>query len=165
MKRVIAAVLVMLASACSYSHIGPESGIFSRPAPPVGAGSLESQVGPLVLQINRHLDTVISGPDNEEDQTLILQVHGYRLNQRLVIPSDSVTPDFTARRFGPTSKGGTYSGYLIIKKITAGKIEAYLHLDVSASTASGKYTQTAKYRGNYTFRHNDEDVGQPSPSL
>ena len=127
-----------------------------------GAGSLESQVGPLVLQIARHLDTVMGGPDNEEDQTLILQVHGYHLNQRLRIPSDNVTPDFTATRFGPTSKGLNYSGYLIIRKITGARVEAYLHLDVTASTASGKYTQTAKYDDNYIFRHSDEDAGQPS---
>jgi hypothetical protein len=162
MKRIIAVVLLMLASACSYSHIGPSIGTFSRPTPPVGAGSLEGQVGPLVLQIGRHLDTVMNGPDNEEDQTLILQVQGFHLNQRLAISSDYVTPDFTATRFGPTSNGGTYSGYLIIRKITADKVEAYLYLDVTASTASGKYTQTAKYRGNYTFRHGDEDSGQPS---
>jgi hypothetical protein len=162
MKRMIAVVLMMLASACNYSHVGPAFGTFSRPTPPLGAGSLEGQVGPLVLQVSRHLDTVMHGPDNEEDQTLVLQVHGYRLNQRLPIPSDNVTPDFTATRFGPTSKGGTYSGYLIIKKITTDKVEAYLYLDVTASTASGKYTQTAKYRGNYTFRHSDEDAGRPS---
>jgi hypothetical protein len=164
MKRIIAVVLVMLASACSYSHIGPAIGTFSRPTPTLGAGSLEGQAGPLVLQISRHLDTVVSGPDSEEDQTLILQVHGFHLNQRLAIPSDSVTPDFTASRFGPTSKGGTFNGYLIIRKITADSVEAYLYLDVTASTASGKYTQTAKYRGNYTFRHGDEDTAQPSPN-
>jgi hypothetical protein len=162
MKRVITIVLMMLAGACSYSHVGPAFGTFSRPTPPVGAGSLEGQVGPLVLQLGRHVDTVMNGPDNEEDQTLILQVHEYRLNQRLAIPSDSVTPDFTATRFGPTSKGGTFSGYLIIRKITADKVEAYLHLDVTASTASGKYTQTAKYDGNYTFRHSDENITPPS---
>ncbi len=162
MKRVIAAGLMMLASACSYSHVGPAFGTFSRPTPSVGAGSLEGQVGPLVLHLGRHLDTVIGGPDNEEDQTLILQVHGYHLNQRLAIPSDNVTPDFTATRFGPTSKGGTYSGYLIIKKITANTVEAYLHLDVTASTASGRYTQSAKFDGNFTFRHSDEDTAPPS---
>jgi hypothetical protein len=162
MKRIIAVVLLMLASACSYSHVGPAIGTFTRPTPPVGTGSLESQVGPMVLQISRHLDTVMHGPDNEEDQTLILNVHGYHLNQRLPIPSDNVTPDFTAARFGPTSNGETYSGYLIIRKITADKVEAYLHLDVTASTASGKYTQTAKYDGNYTFRHSDEDAVPPS---
>jgi len=161
MKRIIAVVLMMLASACSYSHIGPAIGTFSRPTPTLGAGSLEGQAGPLVLQISRHLDTIVSGPDSEEDQTLILQVHGFHLNQRLAIPSDSVTPDFTATRFGPTSKGGTFSGYMIIKKITADRVVAYLHLDVTASTASGKYTQTAKYDGNYTFRHSDEDIAPP----
>jgi hypothetical protein len=162
MKPIIASLLLALVSACNYSHVGPAVGTFSRPTPPVGAGSLESQVGPLALQISRHLDTVMNGPDNDEDQTLILQVHGFHLNQRLTIPSESVTPDFTATRFGPASKGGNFSGYLIIKKITADSVEAYLHLDVTASTASGKYTETAKYRGNYTFRHSDEDAAQPS---
>jgi hypothetical protein len=164
MKPIVAALLLSLASACGYSHVGPSIGIFSRPTPPVGAGSLESQVGPLVLQISRHLDTVMHGPDDEEDQTLIMHVQNYRLNQRLAIPSDSVIPDFTATRFGPTSKGGTYSGYLIIRKITANRVEAYLHLDVTATTESGKYTQTAKYEGNYIFRRNDEDTDQPLPN-
>jgi len=164
MKPIIATLLLALTTACSYSHVGPARGTFSRPTPPVGAGSLESQIGPLVLQISRHLDTVMSGPDNEEDQTLILQVHGYHLNQRLPIPSESVTPDFTVTRFGPTSKGGTFTGYLIIRKITADKIEAYVHIDVTASTASGKYTETAKFYGNYTFRHTDEDASPPSPN-
>jgi hypothetical protein len=164
MKPIIATLLLALATACSYSHVGPSAGTFSRPTPPVGGGSLEGQVGPLVLQISRHLDTVIGGPDNEEDQTLILHVQGYRLNQRLPIPSESVTPDFTATRFGPTSKGGEFRGYLIIRKITADKIEAYLHLDVTAITASGKYTETAKFHGNYTFRHSDEDTAPLSPN-
>lgn len=164
MKPIIATLLLALASACNYSHVGPALGTFSRPTPPLGAGSLETQVGPMVLQISRHLDTVMNGPDSEEDQTLVLRVQGYRLNQRLAVPSDNVAPDFTATRFGPTSKGGTFNGYLIIKKITTDRVEAYLHLDVTASTASGKYTQTAKFYGNFTFRHSDEDVTQPSPN-
>ena len=53
-------------------------------------------------------------------------------------------------------------GYLIIRKITPGRVEAYLHLDVTASTPSGSYTQTAKFHGNYKFIHSDEDAAEPS---
>ena len=152
MRPIIATVLLMLASACNYSHSGPAAATFSRPVPPsLGAGSLEMQTSPLVLRISRHIDTVLRGPDNEEDQILVLAVRDFRLNQRLAIPSDNVTADFTATRFGPSSKGQAYTGYLIVRKITLNKVEASLHLDVSASTESGSYTQTAKYRGNITF--------------
>ena len=162
MKPIVVTVLLVLASACSYSHIGPAMATFSRPTPPAGTGQLETQVAPLTLAIRRHLDTVVHGPDNEEDQLLVLKVHNFRLNDRLPIPSDTVMPDFTASRFGPTSKGETFSGYIIIRKITTGSVEAYLHLDVTASTASGKYTQTAKFHGDYKFIHSDEDVAEPS---
>jgi hypothetical protein len=162
MKPIVVTVLLVLACGCSYSHIGPAVATFSRPTPPLGAGSLEAQVAPLVLQIRRHLDTVVHGPDNVVDQVLVLKIHNFRLNNRLPIPSDTVTPDFTASRFGPTSKGETFSGYLIIRKITAGRVEAYLHLDVTASTPSGSYTQTAKFHGNYKFVHSDEDAAEPS---
>jgi hypothetical protein len=165
MKPIIVTALVVLASACSYSHIGPAMATFSRPTPPLGAGSLETQVAPLTLAIRRHLDTVVHGPDKEEDQLLVLRLHNYRLNVRLPIPSDTVTPDFTASRFGPTSKGQTFSGYLIIRKITPGSVDAYLHLDVTASTASGSYTQTAKFHGDYKFIHSDEDVSEPPTGL
>ena len=161
MKPIVVTTLAVLASACSYSHIGPAVATFSRPTPPLGAGSLATQVAPLTLAIRRHLDTVVHGPDNEEDQLLILKVQNYRLNVRLPVPSNTVTPDFTASRFGPTSKGQTYSGYLIIRKITPGRVEASLNLDVTASTPSGSYTQTAKFRGNYKFIHSDEDVAEP----
>ena len=123
------------------------------------------QVAPLTLAIRRHLDTVVRGPDNEEDQLLVLRVRNYRLKDRLPVPSDTVAPDFTVTRFGPTSKGQTYVGYLIIKKITADKVEAYLHLDVTASTASGSYTQTAEFDGDFTFRHSDEDVSEASSTF
>ena len=161
MKPIVVTALAVLTSACSYSHIGPAVATFNRPTPPLGAGSLETQVAPLTLAIRRHLDTVVHGPDIEEDQLLVLKVHNYRLNVRLPIPSNTVTPDFTASRFGPTSKGQTFSGYLIIRRITPGSVEASLHLDVTASTLSGKYTQSAKFRGDYKFIHSDEDVAEP----
>ena len=165
MKPIVLTSLVVLASACSYSHIGPAVATFNRPTPPLGAGSLETQVAPLTLAIRRHLDTVVHGPDVDEDQLLVLKIHNYGLNVRLPIPSNTVTPDFTASRFGPTSKGQTFSGYLIIRKITPGSVEAYLYLDVTATTSSGSYSQTAKFRGNYTFIHSDEDVTEPHSGL
>ena len=158
----VAIVFTTLASACNYSHMGPAAATFSRPTPPpLGAGSLEMQTGPLVLRISRHVDTVLRGPDNEEDQMLVLGVRDFRLNQRLAIPSDNVTADFTATRFGPSSKGQGYAGYLVVKKVTPNKVEASLHLDVTASTASGSYTQTAKFRGNFTFILRNEEAPAP----
>jgi hypothetical protein len=162
--RVIAVAIVFttFASACNYSHTGPAAATFSRPAPPsLGTGSLEAQTSPLMLRISRHLDTVLRGPDNEEDQVLVLEVRDFRLNQRLAIPSDNVTADFTATRFGPSSKGQGYAGYLIVKKVTPNKVEVSLHLDVTASTASGSYTQTAKFRGNFAFILRNEEAPAP----
>ena len=161
MKGIVVTVLAVVACGCSYSHIGPAVATFNRATPSVGAGSLETQVAPLTLAIRRHLDTVVHGPDNEEDQLLVLNIHNYGVNVRLPVPSNMVTPDFTASRFGPTSKGQTFSGYLIIRKITPGRVDAYVHVDVTASTASGSYTQTAKYRGEYSFIHSEEDVAEP----
>ena len=162
--RIISALAVAAAtfvSACSYSHVGLPVATFSQPAPPLGAGSLEAQAGPLTLSVQRHLDTVLKGPDNEEDQLLVLEVRNFQINRRLQVLSDNVTPEFTATRFGPTSKGQTFTGYLIVKKITPHRVDAYLHIDVTASTPSGSYTQTAKFHGNFAFvRDNEEAPGQ-----
>jgi hypothetical protein len=172
MKPIIATTLLApilsgltLACGCSYSHVGPAMAAFNRLPPPQGVGQLETQVAPLVLAVRRHVDTVIKGPDTDEDQLLVLKVQNFRLHERLAIPSDTVSPDFSVTRFGPPSKGQTYNGYLIINKVAADKVEAYLHLDVTASTPSGSYTQTAKFHGNYTFAHSDEDVSQPPSGL
>jgi hypothetical protein len=165
MKPIVAIVLVALGCGCSYSHVGPAVASFNRPAPPLGAGQLETQVAPLTLAIHRHVDTVVKGPDVEEDQLLVLRVHNFRLNTRLPIPSDTVSPEFSVTRYGPPSQGQVYNGYLVIKKIFANKIEGYLHLDVTASTPSGSYTETAEYRGNYTFIRSSEDVAEPPGGL
>lgn len=159
-RRIIAfvAALTTFVSACNYSHVGPAAATFSRPAPPLGAGSLQAQAGPLVLRVRRHLDTVVRGPDNEEDQLLVLAVRDFQLNRKLQIPSDNVTPEFTATRFGPSSKGQDFTGYLVVKKITPRKVDAYLHIDVTASTAAGSYTQTAKFHGNFSFVQRTEEA-------
>jgi len=147
----IAVALTTFVSACNYSHVGPAATTFSQPPPPLGAGSLQAQAGPLVLRVRRHVDTILHGPDNEEDQLLVVEVRNFQLNHKLQIPSDSVTLEFVATRFGPSSKGQAFRGYLIVKKITPHKVDAYLHIDVAASTASGSYTQTEKFHGDLTF--------------
>lgn len=157
--RIISALAVAAAtfvSACSYSHVGLPVATFSQPVPPLGAGSLEAQAGPLTLRVQRHLDTVLHGPDNEEDQSLVLEVRNFQINHRLQILSDNVTPEFTATRFGPTSRGQAFTGYLVVKKITPHRVDAYLHIDVTASTPSGSYTQTAKFHGDFAFVRNTE---------
>ena len=150
--------LTILASACSYSHIGTTSATFIRPAPAIGTDTAPPPAGPLVLQIRRHLDTVIRGPDTEEDQLLVLTVRDFGLNQRLAVPSANVTPEFTATRFGPTSTGDSFLGYLIVKTVATNQVTAYVHVDVTAHTESGSYTQRAKFRGEYKFfRETDND--------
>jgi hypothetical protein len=137
--------LTILASACSYSHVATTSGTFNRVA----------QSGPLVLKISRHLDTVVRGPDSEEDQLLVLEVHDYQLNQRLPIPSDKVSAQFTVTRFGPRSIGENFTGFLIVRKVGTDQVDAHLHLNVTARTESGDYTQTAKFRGEYSFTYRE----------
>jgi hypothetical protein len=63
-----------------------------------------------------------------------------------------------ATRFGPSSKGQAFKGYLIVKKITPRKVDAYLHIDIMASTASGSYTQTEEFHGNFTFVQSTEEA-------
>jgi hypothetical protein len=73
-----------------------------------------------------------------------------------------VSAEFTATRFGPSSKGESFSGFIIVKKITADQVDAYLRLAVTARTESGSYTQRAKFRGNYSFTQRTP-AGDPSP--
>ena len=149
--------LAAFASACNYSHVGSPSTTFNRGTPPLGAAVDEAQSGPLVLKISRHLDTVVRGPDPEEDQLLVLTIKDFRIGQKLKIPSESVTPEFTATRFEPGSQGESFVGYLIVRKVTPEKVDASLHLDVTARTASASYTQTAKFHGNYSFVYRAPD--------
>ena len=149
--------LAIFASACNYSHVGSPSTTFNRGTPPMGAAVNEAQSGPLVLKISRHLDTVVRGPDPEEDQLLVLTVRNFRPGQKLKIPSESVTPEFTVTRFEPGSRGDRFVGYLVVRKVTADKVDASLQLDVTARTASGSYTQTAKFHGTYSFIYRAPD--------
>ena len=153
----LAISLTALASACSYSHIASTSATFNRVAPALGSEATPAQAGPLVLRVRRHLDEVLRGPDPEEDQLLVLELHDVHLNQRVAIPSESVTPRFTATRFGPRSTGNSFRGFLILQKVGTNEINAYLHVDVTASTASGSYVQTAKFHGEYKFLRETDD--------
>lgn len=149
MRTTITFGLVALFAGCAYSHISYTGSTFQQP----------TTGGPLELRITRHLDTVVPGPDDEEDQTLILKVRDFRLNQKLKIPSGNVTPEFTATRFGPRSKGESYRGFLIVRKVAADHVDAYLHLDVAARTESDSYKQTAKFHGNFSFSQLMEKSG------
>jgi len=153
----LVACLAVFASACNYSHVGSPSTTFNRGVPPVGETVNEAQSGPLVLKISRHLDTVVRGPDPEEDQVLTLTVRSFRPGERLKIPSENVTAEFTVTRFESGSRGEKFVGYLIVRKVTADRVDASLHLDVTARTASASYTQTAKFHGNYSFVYRAPD--------
>ena len=151
------ACLTIFVSACNYSHVGNPNTTFDRLSPPLGVATNEIPDGPLVLRISRHLDTVIRGPDIEEDQHLVLTVQHFRIGQKLRIPSESVTPEFTVTRFGPNSRGDTFNGYIVVRKVGATRVDASLQLDVTARTSSGSYTQTAKFHGNYSFVYETAD--------
>jgi len=145
-----------LVAGCSYSHIDTTRATFDQVGP-VAAGDAV-QPGPLVLRMSRHLDTVMRGPDTDEDQVLVLTVRNFKLNQQIAVPSDNVSAEFAATRFGPRSTGTSFRGYFVVKKI--GRIQAtgYVHVDVTASTESGSYTQQAKFRGNFVFYREDDTL-------
>jgi len=60
MRTVIAVSLVALFAGCAYSHVASTGSTFQQP----------TTGGPLELRIARHLDTIVPGPDDEEDQSL-----------------------------------------------------------------------------------------------
>ena len=132
-------VLLCFLTACSYSHIDSTRAIFQR------AGEN------LTLNVYRHLDTVMRGPDTEEDQRLVLELTGFEIGKRVPVPSANAVVRFDVQRFGPSSKGSEFTGYAIVKKVADDKVTAYLNLDVTAHTASGSYVQHAKYKGDFVF--------------
>jgi hypothetical protein len=134
-----ALLLVCFLAACGYSHVGETKATF-RQADKT-----------LSLRVDRHLDTVMRGPDVEEDQRLILELSGYEIGKRLPVPSANAVARFSVTRFGPSSEGNECTGYIILKRVAEKKIEAYLHLDITAHTANGSYVQHVKYRGDHTF--------------
>lgn len=138
MRRLWLGLLVGL-TGCGYSHIAETRGTFQQ------AGNA------LSLQVYRHLDTVISGPDFEEDQRLVLEIAEYEIGKRIPVPSARVKVSFDVTRFGPSSEGTDFTGYVVVKKVMPKQLVVNLQLDVTAQTRNGRYTQRAKFRGDHTF--------------
>ncbi len=134
------AALMTLLALTGCAHVDTTSGTFSQHT---GA--------PLVLWLARHMDTIVRGPDIEEDQLLVLELPRVEIGKRLTIPSDAVTVQFSVKRFGPSSQGNAYRGYVIVKSVAKEQVVATLKLEVIARTRDGSYTQTATFRGDYTF--------------
>jgi len=105
----------------------------------------------LVLQLGRHADDLLSGPDIDEDQLLVLDVRNFKLNQRLAIPSKEVTAHLGIARFGPPSEGKEYHGFLIVKSITTNEVKVVLNLNVVAETDDNSYTEKTRFNSQYTF--------------
>jgi hypothetical protein len=142
MKRLcILAMLCM--SGCAYSHVASTNATFAQSD---GGNAPE-----LVLRISRHLDTVLSAPDSEEDQLLELVVRRPTIGERRAIPSDTVTPRFQATRFGPASIGTDYHGFLRIREISTNRVVAIMKLKVTASTPESGYTQKAVFNDKFIF--------------
>ena len=135
----LAVVIIGLSAGSGCAHIASSRATFT----PTGDG--------LVLQIDRHMDELLQGPDIEEDQTLVLDLHDYPLGKWLAIPSPQAQARLEVRRFGPTSRGEVFAGWVRVCRVTDAKIVADLKLVVTARTANGNYVQTTKFKGQYGF--------------
>jgi len=143
MRRLTALTVLMLTALCGCEHLAESNATFT--------GAANNGTGPLVLRISRHMDTIVHGPDIDEDQLLVLEVRNFQLNKKLPVPSDSVKPSFSVKRFGPSSRDIGDQGYIIVKSVSDKTVVAYLHLDIVAQTSDGSYTQQEKFHGEYTF--------------
>ena len=135
----LAAILVVVTIGGGCAHIATTRATFSQ----AGTG--------LVLQIDRHMEELLHGPDIEEDQTLVLELHDYPVGKWLAVPSPQATARLEVRRFGPTSQGEVFTGWVKVCRITDAKVIADIKLVVTARTASGNYVQTTKFKGQYGF--------------
>lgn len=105
----------------------------------------------LVLQIDRHMEEIVRGPDIEEDQTLVLELRDYQIGERLEVPSAKAVARLEVRRFGPTLEGAVYTGWVRIRKATDTKIVADVKLVVTATTTTGHDVRTATFNKQYQF--------------
>lgn len=137
------------------AHNGPVRAVFiqDNQLPPPAEG------GPLVVKITRHVDTIVNGPDIEEDQRLVLNLTRVEVGKKILIPSPTVAARFVATRFGPTSTGQQFQGYVLVKSVSETHVVIKLDLDVVAKTVSGGYTHHAKFSDTYTCLR--KDVEQP----
>ena len=105
----------------------------------------------LVLQVDRHVEEIVRGPDIEEDQTLVLELRDYQIGKWLAVPSTNATARLEVRRFGAPSHGEVFAGWVKVRKVTATKVVADVKLVVTARTASGSYVQQTKFKDQYEF--------------
>jgi hypothetical protein len=144
--RIFAILSLVALAGCA--HVASTNATFVRRA--------EAPPAPLVLKLARHMDTIVRGPDIEEDQLLVLEVRDFQIGRKLDIPSAAVRPRFSVTRFGPGSQGEVYKGYLIVRSVTPQKVVAHVHLDVRARTADNSYIQNARFHKDYVFYPADE---------
>jgi hypothetical protein len=136
MKRFV--WLAVLCAGCA--HVDTSSGTFSqRPG------------APMVLTLERHMDTIVNGPDIDEDQTLTIELRRVEVGKKIVIPSEDATARFLVKRFGPGSTGKTFQGFIIVKSVKKDEVLATMKLLVTAATADGTYTQKARIHGDFSF--------------
>ena len=157
MKTSTVVLLVLTAWSCGCAHTALTGATFFQEGAFPSANQTNATPNHLVLQITRHVDTIINGPDIDEDQRLILDLRNVRLQQRLPIPSAEAVPQLLVTRFGPSSKGKEFLGFVIVSKVTSNRAQAYLHLDVIAQTADGSYSQKVRFRGNVEFLRQTQD--------
>ena len=129
--------LIFLCGGCA--HIGLTKGTFTQ---------TETA---LVLQIDRHMEDLMHAPDLEEDQTLVLELHNYQVDERMLVPSAKAVARLEVKRFGPTSQGDLFSGWVMVRKVTGSNVVAKVNLVVTARTPSGNYVQTEKFDKQYNF--------------
>ena len=132
--------LLSLLALAGCAHVASTSGTFTQ-RPGV----------PLVLKLTRHLDTVVQGPDVEEDQTLIVELRRIAIGQRINIPSDDAAAAFQAERFGPTTRGETYRGLIVVRSVSKEQVVATLKLEIDARSSGGSYSQKVRFNDDYTF--------------
>ena len=136
MKRLL--LVALLCAGCA--HVDTTSGTFSHPP---GA--------PMVLTLERHMDTIFNGPDIDEDQTLTIELQRVEIGKRVTIPSENVTVRFGVQRFGLGSTGKSFQGFIIVKSVKKDEVVATLKLLVVAATKDGSYTEEARFHSDYTF--------------
>lgn len=152
MKTSIAVLLVIAACSWGCAHTTLTGATFFREGTfPTLNPAATAGPNHLVLQITRHVDTILSGPDIEEDQRLILDLRNVRLQQRLPIPSAEAVPQLLVTRFGPPSEGKEFRGFVIINQISSNQVQASLSVDVVVLTRDGGYSQNVRFRGDFKF--------------
>jgi hypothetical protein len=107
--------------------------------------------GALVLTVQRHKDEILYAPDTDEDQTLVLELKNYKIGERLKVPSDKAVVHFDVDRFGASSHGDEYAGYVIVKSDNESLVKAYIKITLQARTDDNTYKQHEVFNGDYVF--------------